>query len=75
MSWTIWDRTGCGRNGWRAINVRGVRVRRMRYEVVGVRMEDDRWRLRWRVVHTNVAFLLTREMPVGHGRGGGMERW
>jgi hypothetical protein len=42
---------------------------RVRYDVVGVRMEDDRWRRRKRVVHTNVAFWLTREMPVGHGRG------
>ena len=38
-------------------------------EVVGVRMEDNRGGWRWRVVHTNVAFLLTREMPVGHERG------
>ena len=49
--------------------MRRVRVRWMRDKVMGVRMEDDRWRWRWRVVHTNVAFLLTREMPVRHGRG------
>ena len=38
-------------------------------KVVSVRMEDNRGRWRWGVVHTNVAFRLTGEMPVGHERG------
>jgi hypothetical protein len=38
-------------------------------EVVGVRMKDNRGRGRGRIVHTNVAFWLAREMPVGHERG------
>lgn len=40
-------------------------------EVVGVRMEDNGGRGRRGVVHTDIAFWLTREMPVGHERGEG----
>ena len=43
-----------------------MRVGWMGDEVVGVGMEDSRGRWRGRVVHTNVALWLTREMPVGH---------
>ena len=44
-------------------------MRWMGDEVVGVRMKDNGGRWRWRIVHTDIAFWLTREMPVGHGRG------
>ena len=43
---------------------------RVRDEVVGMGMKDNRGRgRRRRIVHTNVALWLAREMPVGHERG------
>ena len=38
-------------------------------DVVGVRVNSRRG---WRVVHTNIAFWLTRYMPVGHEKRRGV---